>query len=136
MTTEIIIKAHCSDDKEVEIKVRDGEEILKTSLQDGESTELYAYDDRTITVREKEKDEAEKWAPVLNSAEAVYGFAAWLTSREEKTVMSSSDDSAHIADLVIMFIEENSLGDVSEKWPSHLIHPSGRVAIEGEGSNN
>jgi len=31
----------------------------------------------------------------LNASEAVYGFAAWLTTRTERTVMSASDDLVH-----------------------------------------
>jgi len=60
----------------------------------------------------------------LNPSEAVYGFAAWLTTREEKTVMSAVDNSAPIANLVIQFCEENNLSEVSKQWPSNLIHPT------------
>jgi len=61
----------------------------------------------------------------LNPSEAVYGFAAWLTTREDKTVMSAADDSAPITELVKQFCEVNNLPDVSEQWPNNLIHPSG-----------
>ncbi len=60
---------------------------------------------------------------ILNPSEAVYGFAAWLTCRKEKTVMSASDDSAIIADLVAQFCKVNNLPEISEHWPSNLIHP-------------
>ena len=65
----------------------------------------------------------------LNASEAVYGFAAWLTTRAEKTIMSASDDAAPIAELVKRFCEENSLPEISEQWPLNLIHPSGEVAM-------
>lgn len=66
----------------------------------------------------------------LNSSEAVYGFAGWLTSRSEKTVMSSSDNAAPIAELVDKFCKANNLPDVSENWPSALIHPDdGEIAL-------
>lgn len=53
MTTEIIVKAHCSDTKEVKIKITNEEEI---TLQDGEeSSSLYVYDERELTVKEVEK---------------------------------------------------------------------------------
>ena len=71
----------------------------------------------------------------LNPSEAVYGFAAWLTTREEQTVMSASDDSAPIAELVKQFCEINNLPDVSEHWPNHLVHPAGEVAVPGVGHN-
>jgi len=65
----------------------------------------------------------------LNPSEAVYGFAAWLTTRSEKTVMSASNDAAPIADLVKQFCETNSLPEISEHWPDNLIHPTGEVAV-------
>ena len=40
----------------------------------------------------------------LNAAEAVYGFVGWLTSREERTVMSAKDDCAPIAELIKTFL--------------------------------
>jgi len=62
-------------------------------------------------------------ANTLNPSEAVYGFAAWLTCRDEKTVMSASDDAAPIADLVQQFCEKNNLPDVSKDWPGNLTFP-------------
>lgn len=63
----------------------------------------------------------------LNSSEAVYGFAAWLTTRKEKTVMSATDDTAPIAKLVDEFCKVNNLPEVSENWPNNLIHPGGKL---------
>lgn len=65
----------------------------------------------------------------LNAAEAVYGFVGWLTSREERTVMSAKDDCAPIAELVKRFCTGNNLPEVSDQWPLNLIHPSGEVAV-------
>jgi len=59
----------------------------------------------------------------LNPSEAVYGFAAWLTCRDEKIVMSASDNAAPIADLVQRFCEKNNLPDVSEHWTDNLTFP-------------
>jgi hypothetical protein len=59
MTTQIIVNAHCGEEKEVEIKIEDpvfdhGPEI--TILQDGESKDdIYVYDERTVSVKEIEK---------------------------------------------------------------------------------
>jgi hypothetical protein len=61
---------------------------------------------------------------MLNQSEAVYGFAAWLTTRKERTIMSASDDAAPIADAVKQFCEVNNLPDISENWPNNLIHPA------------
>jgi hypothetical protein len=59
----------------------------------------------------------------MNASEAVYGFAGWLTSRKEKTVMSSTHDAAPVAELVKQFCEENKLPEVTESWPANLTHP-------------
>lgn len=64
----------------------------------------------------------------LTAAEAVYGFAGWLTCRTDKTVMSSSDDAAPIAELVAAFCKENNLEDPRDGWESNLIHPSGECS--------
>lgn len=74
-------------------------------------------------------------ADTLNPSEAVFGFAAWLTCREERTVMSASDDAGIIANLVEEFCKVNNLGPLSEHWPQHLIHPSGEVAVPNVGHN-
>jgi len=50
MTTTVIVKAHCSPDKEVRITRTDPEEV--TILQDGETFEQVVYDERTISVTE------------------------------------------------------------------------------------
>jgi len=64
----------------------------------------------------------------LNASEAVYGFAGWLTTRKEKTVMGSNIDCAPIADLVGEFCKVNKLDDPSENWPNNLVHPSGECS--------
>lgn len=66
----------------------------------------------------------------LNASEAVYGFAAWLTTRPEKTVLSSVDDSAIVAQLVDLFCKTNNLPDVSEDWPDNLRHPPAPPEID------
>ncbi|MCP4401994.1 MAG: hypothetical protein GY801_32430 [bacterium] len=60
----------------------------------------------------------------LTASEAIFGFAAWLTCREEKTVFSSSDDAGIIAEKVAEFCKVNSLQDPKEGWEKNLIHPS------------
>ena len=64
----------------------------------------------------------------LTASEALYGFAGWLTSRDEKTIMSACDDAAHIAHLVDQFCKENSLAEPRDGWHNNLIHPSGECS--------
>lgn len=53
MTTTVKVTAHCASTKEVIIGVATEPDRV---IQDGESAEVYAYDDRLITVREVRKD--------------------------------------------------------------------------------
>lgn len=46
--------AHCGSNKQVEVKLNG--DTVKT-LQDGESTELYIYDDREVSAKEVIKPE-------------------------------------------------------------------------------
>lgn len=64
----------------------------------------------------------------MNASEAVFGFCGWLTSREEKTVMSSSDDAAPIANLIQEFCDENKLEEPRDGWENNLTHPSGECS--------
>lgn len=72
---------------------------------------------------------------ILNPSEAVYGFCAWLTCRDKKTIMSALDDCALTVELIKQFCEVNNLPEVSKHWPHNLIHPSGEVAVPGIDKN-
>lgn len=52
MTTTVKIEAHCSDDKEVTIVIRDGLDIDIFTLQNCETAERYVYDAREISIKE------------------------------------------------------------------------------------
>ena len=64
----------------------------------------------------------------LIASEALYGFAGWLTSRDEQTLISSTDDAAPIAELVNQFCIENRLAEPRKGWENNLIHPSGECS--------
>ncbi len=58
MTSSVTIKACLADDKQVEITSKNqGKEDI-TILQDGESTELYFYDDIEVSAKEVLKSES------------------------------------------------------------------------------
>jgi hypothetical protein len=59
----------------------------------------------------------------LTASEALYGFCAWLTTRDEKTIMSASDDAAPIPVLIKQFCETNRLEEPKNGWHNNLIHP-------------
>ena len=59
----------------------------------------------------------------MNASEAVYGFVAWLSCRKEKTVISSTDNCAPLAELIKQFCETNELTEPRENWQERLTHP-------------
>ena len=55
MTTKVTVEACCSSDKSVSILISDERDnIERIILKDGESTDVYVYDDRVVHVREIE----------------------------------------------------------------------------------
>jgi hypothetical protein len=59
----------------------------------------------------------------LTASEALYGFCAWLTTRDEKTIMSASDDAAPIPVLIEKFCKFNGLKEPRSDWHNMLTHP-------------
>jgi len=57
MTTQVIVKAHCVETKEVVVIIQDsqGRGDAPTILQDEEEKEFLVYDDRMISIQETEK---------------------------------------------------------------------------------
>lgn len=64
----------------------------------------------------------------MTASESLYGFCGWLTTRKEKTIMSSSDDSGCIAELIKQFCDENKLEHPRDGWENNLVHPSGECS--------
>jgi len=63
----------------------------------------------------------------LTASEALFGFAGWLTTRDERTVMSHTDECGQIAELVIRFCDTNELPSPRDGWEKKLSHPIDRV---------
>ena len=61
----------------------------------------------------------------LSASEALFGFCAWLTTREDKTIMSAADDAAPIPPLIDEFCKVNGLEEPKNGWEKNLIHPAG-----------
>jgi len=55
----------------------------------------------------------------LSASEALYEFCGWLTSRKEKTIMSSSDDASPVANRIKEFCDKNKLAPPREDWDKH-----------------
>jgi len=93
----------------------------------GKSTDYDFWNDRCLdcNIKLQEKDiDKEK----MIASEALYGFAGWITAREERVVASSSDDAGIWAKLVDTFIKENKLTEPRDGWEHNLIHPSGECS--------
>ena len=59
----------------------------------------------------------------LTGSEAIFGFCAWLTTREDKTIMSGENDVGVICDLIKIFCDENKLRDPRENYTDYLTIP-------------
>jgi len=61
MTTTVIIKAHCSIDKEVKVRLTDTGELSKEySLQNNDTSSHVVFDDIVISVWEQDKPEQQE----------------------------------------------------------------------------
>jgi hypothetical protein len=59
----------------------------------------------------------------LSPSGALFGFAGWLTSREEPVTMSSKHDAGIVAELIDEFIEKQDLEkpeDMPDDWDKDL----------------
>lgn len=53
MTSTVKISAHCPANKEVKVTVSEGGRVIEElTLQDGETTDRYIYEDRSVLARE------------------------------------------------------------------------------------
>ena len=62
------------------------------------------------------------------ASEALFGFAGWLTTRDERVVASANDDASVWAELVGEFINANNLDRPRDGWENNLIHPGGECS--------
>ncbi len=60
------------------------------------------------------------------TSEALYGFCGWLTTREERIVMSASDDAGVVAELIKEFSEANDLAEPRPGWEKCFISPNSK----------
>lgn len=88
--------------------------------------ETYKAHPKVAALLHAVSEERDELTNKLNPTEAIFGFCAWLTTRDEQTIMSAKDDSACVVELIEEFCKVNELPDVSEQWAHNLIHPSTR----------
>lgn len=59
----------------------------------------------------------------LTPSEALYGFAAWITTRKEQVAASSKDDAGVWARLVDEFCKTNNLAEPRDTQPDFTMPP-------------
>ncbi len=68
--------------------------------------------------------------PSLSGSEAIFGFCAWLTTRNEQTLMSATDDAAAIPPLITEFCEVNELVPPRDDYADWLVLPENEALAE------
>jgi hypothetical protein len=61
--------------------------------------------------------------PQLSPSEALFGFVAWLTTRNEPTIMSRHDEASGPADRIRAFCEANNLEEPRAGWEKTFVFP-------------
>lgn len=89
--------------------------------------------DKIFTGAELANKDKKQAAPPdnLSASEALYGFMAWLTSREKSITVSGRHDTAEPAELVDTFCKANNLADPKDDFAQRLIHPGGMPDVSG-----
>ena len=64
---------------------------------------------------------AESLEESLTPSGAVFGFAAWLTSRDEPIILSAHHDAAEAARLASEFIDKQKLDNLTDDWEKDLV---------------
>ncbi len=62
--------------------------------------------------------------PKVQASEALFGFAAWLTCRDDAVVFSAKHDASVAAEMVGTYCEENDLPEPREGWQHNLSMPA------------
>ena len=59
----------------------------------------------------------------MNPTDALYGFVAWLTTRDETVSLGKDHSVAEISDLLIEYMRVNNLGGISCEYPHTIQMP-------------
>lgn len=59
----------------------------------------------------------------LSPSEALYGFAAWLTTRDEPITIGAKHDASEVAELVVKYCKTNKLKEPRDHRERDLTHP-------------
>lgn len=130
-----------------------GKEILQITFPDKKPPAFVALDDRVVTfmgewpsvellrefkpwnkIEPTPKPKQNISADKLSASEALFGFAAWLTSLEAPVTFSRYHNAGTAAELVDMFCKANNLTMPRDGWHHQLIHPTQPTPAQAEGT--
>lgn len=59
----------------------------------------------------------------LTASEAIFGFCAWLTTREEKTVMGANEECGCVVERIREFCDKNNLKEPRDNYTDYFEMP-------------
>lgn len=59
----------------------------------------------------------------LSAEDALYGFVAWLTTRDQVSRFGSNENCSPAVELVTKFLEANDLNKPSNNYPNNISFP-------------
>ena len=65
----------------------------------------------------------------LSPSEAVFGFAAWLSTSQDSITIGCGHVCDALAEKVKVFCDENNLEYPRDGWETNLVHPSGECSF-------
>lgn len=60
----------------------------------------------------------------LTGSEAIFGFVAWLTSRERPTIFSANHNAGEAVELIRQFLNANNLENPRSNYTDYLSFPT------------
>lgn len=60
----------------------------------------------------------------MKAADALYGFVAWLTTREKPITFGAHHHCGPAADAVKEFLDKQGESDVSDEYPDNITMPN------------
>jgi|GEM_PF-2637564 len=114
--------SHCAEDFEAARIYRKCADDLAASLSRDPLP-----DEVTVTAQPATEADKQEWARLAADPQTIwqpsvvlFAFMGWLTSRDERTVLSATDDAAPAADLVKQFCDHYGFAEPREGW-HHMI---------------
>jgi hypothetical protein len=105
------------------------------ALMRGYDEKQWQVDEEVVGVAQRllsETVSGEKPQDKMSAREAVMGFAAWLTTRDEAVTLGSAHPCGDVSRLVDEFCDANALAPIRESWPDGLKMPQSQQEVGAE----